>query len=138
MSPSISRSSPTCGCSARTDHTAPYAPVTSPDKDRMKAATIEVLLQGLKIDDGNTDISSPAVLTVKTLAGGVVARQAFTVEHVEVIPSLLTLLQGSTTLSSFTPVSNTTYYIDVSVAEPDRRRGRGSRHIHSHLEVDRN
>lgn len=102
---------------ARTDHTAPYVPVTSPDKDRMEAAIIEVALDGPAIDDGNPEISSPAVLTVKKLGGGVVARQAFNVEHV--FDSLLGFrMRGSTTLSSFTPEKNTTYYIDVSVANP--------------------
>ncbi|RIK37697.1 MAG: hypothetical protein DCC55_23470, partial [Chloroflexi bacterium] len=101
---------------SRTDHTAPYAPVTSPDVDRMQAATIEVALDGPALDNGNPAISSPAVLTVKTLAGGVVARQEFLVQHVMV--GLVTRLQGATTLSSFTPERNTAYYVEVSVANP--------------------
>jgi len=93
---------------ARTDHTAPYVPKTSPDKNDMKAATIEVKLQGIAVDGGNTAISSPAVLTVKTLAGGVVARKAFRVEHIAFpAPVSATLLVGETTLSSFTPEKNT-------------------------------
>ena len=69
------------------------------------------------MDGGNPDISSPAVLTVKTLAGGVVARQPFMVEHVVVAP-LVTRMRGATTLSGFTPALNTTYYIEVSIANP--------------------
>jgi hypothetical protein len=100
---------------SRTDHTAPYVPVTSPDMDRMKEATIAVALLGPAIDNGNTDISSLAVLTVKELGGGVVARQEFNVAHVGVFP--FSELQGSANLS-FLPVRNRTYYIDVSVANP--------------------
>jgi RHS repeat-associated protein len=99
---------------SRTDHTAPYQPVTSPDQSRMQAATIEVALDGSPL--GDTSVSSSAVLTVKELNGGVAARQAFNVEHVGPLP--FTRLQGSTTLTSFTPERNTTYYIEVSVANP--------------------
>lgn len=97
---------------ARTDHTTPYEPVTSPGQDRMRPATIQVAVDGPALDGGNPAIQSDAVVTVKTLGGGVVARQAFTVAH------SLFRLQGATTLSSFTPVRDTAYYVEVSVAEP--------------------
>lgn len=102
---------------SRTDHTSPYAPVTSPDKDRMKEATFDVALDGPALAGGDPAIQSEAVLTVKTLAGAVAARQAFTVQHVVESP-VSTRLKGSMTLASFTPERNTTYYIDVSVVDP--------------------
>ncbi len=101
---------------ARTKHTTPYVPLTSPDKDRMKAANIEVVVKGLSLDGGNAAIDSTAVLTVKTLTDGVVARQEFIVEHVTLGGA--TVLEGTTTLSDFTPERNTTYYIDVSLTNP--------------------
>jgi RHS repeat-associated protein len=105
---------------SRTDHTAPYVPITSPDQDGMKAATIQVGLEGPPIVTNPTDAagrSSPAVLTVKTPDGGVVARSEFTVRHI-VLGPIVIVLTGATTLADFTPERNTTYYVDVSVADP--------------------
>ena len=102
---------------SRTDHTAPYAPITSPDKARMKAANFDVLVEGSALDGGNLAISSDAMLSIKTLDDAVVAREAFTVAHVAASP-ILTVLRGSANISDFTPEPNTTYYVDVSVADP--------------------
>lgn len=101
---------------SRTDHTTPYTPVTSPDVAKLKAASINVVVEGLSFGVGNLDIESEAVLTVKSLDGGVVARQPFTIEHTTVL--VLTKLGGSATISNFTPQRNTVYYVEVSIVDP--------------------
>lgn len=93
---------------SRTDHAAPYRPVRPPADS---AAKVKVVVDGAALDGGNASITSRAVVTVKTLNGGVRARKAFTISN------SIVGLSGSATLD-FQADSDTDYYIDVSVANP--------------------
>lgn len=110
---------------ARTDHSSPYVPATSPDENDLGAATASIAVAGLPLttdpDEAET-WSSPAVLTVKTLDGGVVARSEFTVAHLITNPPLpaprIVVGLGGEATVDFDPEPDTEYYIDVSVADP--------------------
>lgn len=92
---------------SRTDHTEPYRPIRAPASSTGK---VDVVVGGSAVDDGKVH-TSRAVVTVKTLTGGVRARRAFTVTNA------VGGLSGSATLE-FPAVGGTDYYVDVSVADP--------------------
>jgi RHS repeat-associated protein len=97
---------------SRTDHTAPYQPITAPKDSR---ATLGVTVSGIQSGTRTAGVKSPAVVTVKTLDGGVVARQELEIEHSAVV--FFTQLSGSATLE-YDAEEGTAYYLEVSVADP--------------------
>ncbi|MGH9153744.1 MAG: SpvB/TcaC N-terminal domain-containing protein [Acidimicrobiales bacterium] len=93
---------------SRTDHTEPYRPIRAPASS---TGRVDVVVDGPAVGGGDPSITSRAALTVKTLAGGVQARKAFTISNG---PGGLS---GSATLD-FPAAGGTDYYLDVSVADP--------------------
>lgn len=108
---------------SRTDLTAPYVPARFPDTDpdtfvEMNPAAIRVQLSGDGLRDDFTEESYPAVLTLKTLAGGLVMLDdGVTPARVEFPVAGLGMVYGTASID-FTPAKDTDYYIDVSVADP--------------------
>ncbi len=96
---------------ARTDHVAPYEPVRSPSMETPKTSTVHVDVAGDASAYFGRPLSSPAVLTLKTLDDAVVARADFTISNQGFV-------WGGAADLNFTPKSNTDYYVDVSVANP--------------------
>lgn len=96
---------------ARTDHVAPYVPVTAPTMENPTTSTLEVAVTGDATPWLGKSVVSDASVTIKTLAGGVVAKAPLT------ITNGFPTWTGAATVD-FVPESGAQYYVDVSVPDP--------------------